>query len=126
MIVSNSRLVSILRRSEQIANEVLRQAFELRGKCPEPASIALTALSSVYFMRNQLAQAHQLLVRAAEVDPNPASRHGQDPSGEQLPQAWREQPNAGYCPSARAQTAVDVAGAIRTIGAQLSLELGVY
>jgi LuxR family transcriptional regulator, maltose regulon positive regulatory protein len=60
-----------LRRSEQIANKVLRQAIELRDKLPEPASIALTALSGVYFERNQLAQAQQLLERAIEVDPNP-------------------------------------------------------
>lgn len=62
-----------LRQSEQIANEVLRQALELRGKLPEPASIAITALGNVHFMRNQLTQAHQLLVRATEVNPNPAS-----------------------------------------------------
>ena len=60
-----------LRRSEQIANKVLQQAIELRDKLPEPASIALTALSGVYFERNQLAQAQQLLERAIEVDPNP-------------------------------------------------------
>jgi LuxR family maltose regulon positive regulatory protein len=62
-----------LRRSEQIAQQVLRQAFELRGALPGPASNALTALGSVYFMRNQVAQAHQLLVRATEVDPDPTS-----------------------------------------------------
>jgi LuxR family maltose regulon positive regulatory protein len=62
-----------LRRSEQIALQILRQAFELQGKFPEPTSIALTALSQVYFMRNQLGQAHQLLLRAIEVAPNPAS-----------------------------------------------------
>lgn len=62
-----------LRRSEQIANEVLRQALELCGRFPEPASIALAALSNVHFLRNQLTQAHQLLVRATEVDPNPYS-----------------------------------------------------
>lgn len=65
-----------LRRSEQIANEALRLAFELRGSLPEPASIALAALSNVCFMRTQLAQAHQLLVRATEVDPEPASTNG--------------------------------------------------
>jgi LuxR family maltose regulon positive regulatory protein len=62
-----------LRRCEQIANQVLRQAFELCGGLPGPASIALTALSNVHFMRNQLVQAHRLLLRATEVDPNPAS-----------------------------------------------------
>jgi LuxR family transcriptional regulator, maltose regulon positive regulatory protein len=62
-----------LRRSEQLAQQVLRQAYELSGKLPEPASIALAALSGVYFMRNQVGQADQLLIRANEVDPNPAS-----------------------------------------------------
>jgi LuxR family maltose regulon positive regulatory protein len=62
-----------LRRSEQIAQQALRQAIELRGELPGSASIALTALGNVYFMRNQVAQAHQLLARATEVDPNPTS-----------------------------------------------------
>lgn len=62
-----------LRRSEQIAHHVLQQASELREKLPEPASIALTALSGVYFERNQLAQADQLLEHAMEVDANPIS-----------------------------------------------------
>lgn len=62
-----------LRQSEQIANEVLRQALELHGQLPGPASIALTALSNVCFMRNQLVHAHRLLERATEVDPDPAS-----------------------------------------------------
>ena len=62
-----------LRRSEQMAHQVLRQAIELHGKLPEPASIALTALSGVYFERNQFGQAHQLFERAIEVDPNPVS-----------------------------------------------------
>ncbi|MEW6405415.1 MAG: LuxR C-terminal-related transcriptional regulator [Chloroflexota bacterium] len=65
-----------IRRSEQIAHQVLRQAFELRDKLPEPASIVLIALSGVYFERNQLAQALQLLDRATEVDPNPISTNG--------------------------------------------------
>jgi LuxR family transcriptional regulator, maltose regulon positive regulatory protein len=60
-----------LRRSEQISQQVLRQAFSLCGKFPEPASISLTALSRVCFMRNQLEQAHQFLVHAIEVNPNP-------------------------------------------------------
>ncbi len=64
-----------LRRSEQIAHQVLRQAIEMRDKLPEPASIALTTLSGVYFERNQLAQAHQLLERAIEVDPNPVGAY---------------------------------------------------
>ena len=62
-----------LRKSEQIAYQVLRQASEMRGKLPESASIALNALSGVYFMRNQLVQAHQLLLRSIEVDANPVS-----------------------------------------------------
>jgi len=60
-----------LQRSEQIAHQVLRQAIELHGHLPEPASITLTALSGIYFERNQFGQAHQLLERAIEVDPNP-------------------------------------------------------
>jgi LuxR family transcriptional regulator, maltose regulon positive regulatory protein len=62
-----------LRRSEQIAQQVLRQAFSLCGRFPEPASISLTALSRVCFMRNQLEQAHQFLVHATEANPNPTS-----------------------------------------------------
>ncbi len=60
-----------LRRSEQIAHKILQQAGERREKLPEPASIALTALSGVYYERNQLAQALQLLERAVEVQPDP-------------------------------------------------------
>jgi LuxR family maltose regulon positive regulatory protein len=62
-----------LRRSEQIAQQVLRQAYSICGKFPEPASISLTALSRVCFMRNQMEQAHQFLVRATNVNPNPTS-----------------------------------------------------
>jgi LuxR family maltose regulon positive regulatory protein len=62
-----------LRQSEQIAHQVLRQAYSICGKFPEPASISLTALSRVCFMRNQLEQAHQFLVRATDVNPNPTS-----------------------------------------------------
>ena len=62
-----------LRRGEKIAREALHQAIMQRGKLPESASVALTMLSRVYYERNQLAQAHQLLLRAAEVDPNPTS-----------------------------------------------------
>jgi len=64
-----------LRQSEQIAHQVLQQAFSLRGKFPEPASIALMALSGVYYERNQIAQAHQLMVRATEVNPNPTGMY---------------------------------------------------
>jgi LuxR family maltose regulon positive regulatory protein len=63
-----------LRRSEQIAQQVLRQVFSLCGRFPEPTSISLTALSRVCFMRNQLEQAHQFLVHATEVNPNPTSK----------------------------------------------------
>jgi ATP/maltotriose-dependent transcriptional regulator MalT len=66
-----------LRRSEKIAREVLGRAIAQRGKLPEPASIALAALSQVCYERDQLDQAHQLLLRAAEVDP--------DPSGSNMP-----------------------------------------
>jgi LuxR family maltose regulon positive regulatory protein len=62
-----------LRRSEQIAHQVLEQAYEINGSLPDSASIALTALSRVFYERNQLVQAHQLLVRATEVDPSPAN-----------------------------------------------------
>ncbi len=62
-----------LRRTEQIANQVLKHANELRDRLPEPASIALTALSGVYFERNQMAQADHLLRHASEVDPDPIS-----------------------------------------------------
>ena len=62
-----------LRRSETIASQVLQQALAQRGKLPESASVALTILSRVCYERNQMAQAHQLLLRAAEVDPNPTS-----------------------------------------------------
>lgn len=61
------------RRSEKIAREVLEQAVAQRGQLPEPACIALVALSQSYYERNDLAHAHQLLLRAAEVDPNPTS-----------------------------------------------------
>lgn len=62
-----------LRRGEELAHQVLQQALDQRGKLPETASIALAALAHVCYERNQLAQAHQLLLRAAEVDPNPTS-----------------------------------------------------
>ncbi len=62
-----------LRRGERVAREVLQQAITQRGKLPESASVALTVLSRALYDRNQLAQAHQLLLRAAEVDPNPTS-----------------------------------------------------
>jgi LuxR family maltose regulon positive regulatory protein len=62
-----------LRRSEEIANQVLQQALDQRGKLPETASITLAALAKVCYERNQLDRAHQLLLRAAKVDPNPTS-----------------------------------------------------
>ncbi len=62
-----------LRRGEKIAHQVLQEAVALRGKLPEPASITLEVLSRICYDRNQLAQAHQLWVRATEVDPNPTS-----------------------------------------------------
>jgi LuxR family maltose regulon positive regulatory protein len=62
-----------LRRGEDLAHQVLQQALDQRGKLPETASIALDALAHICYKRNQLVQAHQLLLRASEVDPNPTS-----------------------------------------------------
>lgn len=62
-----------LRRSEKIARQVLEQAFALRGKLPEPASIALAALSQIYMERNEPGLAQRYLDQAVEVDPNPTS-----------------------------------------------------
>ncbi len=62
-----------LRRADKIARQVLQQALAQRGKLPESASVPLTILSRACYERNQLAQAHQLLLRAVEVDPNPTS-----------------------------------------------------
>lgn len=62
-----------LRQGERIALEVLQRAISQRGKLPESASIPLTMLSRVCYERNQLSQAHQLLLHVTEVDPNPTS-----------------------------------------------------
>lgn len=62
-----------LRESEKIIYQVLQQALTQRGKLPEPASIALLTLSHIYLMRNELAQARQLMQQAMAVDPNPTS-----------------------------------------------------
>jgi hypothetical protein len=62
-----------LRESEKIVYQVLQYALAQRGKLPEPASIALITLSHIYRMRNELAEAHQLVQRATAVDPNPTS-----------------------------------------------------
>ena len=62
-----------LRRSEKIARQVLEQALAQRGKLPEPASIALAALSQVHLERNELGLAQKYLDQALEVDPNPTS-----------------------------------------------------
>jgi LuxR family maltose regulon positive regulatory protein len=62
-----------LRRSEDLAHQLLQQALDQRGKLPETASIALAALAHVCYERNQLTQAHRFLLRASEVDPNPTS-----------------------------------------------------
>ncbi len=62
-----------LRRGEKIAREALHLAMAQRGKLPESASVPLTMLSRAYYERNELTQAHQLLLRAVEVDPNPTS-----------------------------------------------------
>lgn len=60
-------------RSEAIAREILEQAQRLRGKLPEPASIALAVLSEVCLERHELAAAQRYLAQAQEVDPNPTS-----------------------------------------------------
>jgi LuxR family maltose regulon positive regulatory protein len=60
-----------LRHSEAVAHTVLQRTSELRDKLPGPASIVLTALSGVYYERNQLSQANQFLEQAVEVDPDP-------------------------------------------------------
>ena len=62
-----------LRRSEKIARRVLDQALAQRGKLPEPASIALSTLSQIYFERNELGLADKYLDQARQVDPNPTS-----------------------------------------------------
>ncbi len=62
-----------LRQAEKIVYQVLQQALAQRGKLPEPASIALFALSQVCLARNELAETRQLLQRATAVDPNPTS-----------------------------------------------------
>ncbi len=59
-----------LRQSEIIAHQVLQQALKIYGKLPEPACNALTTLSGIYYERNQIDQAHRLLVRADEVNQN--------------------------------------------------------
>src|SRR5690606_31454325 len=43
-----------LRRSEKLAYEVLQRAYVQRGRLPQPASIALMALSRICYERNQL------------------------------------------------------------------------
>jgi LuxR family maltose regulon positive regulatory protein len=62
-----------LRQGEKIAYQVLQQALAQRGKLPEPASIALFALSQICLARNELTEARQLLQQATAVDPNPTS-----------------------------------------------------
>lgn len=62
-----------LRRSEKIARQVLEQAFAMRGKLPEPASIALATLSQIYMERNEPGLAQKYLDQAIDVDPNPTS-----------------------------------------------------
>ncbi len=62
-----------LKASEKIAHQILQQAITLRGSLPEPASIALLALSQVYLERHELDLAQKFLLRAVEIDPNPTS-----------------------------------------------------
>lgn len=61
------------RRSEMLAHQVLQQALKIGGKLPEAACNALTVLSGIFHERNQNDQAHQLLIRADEINPNPTS-----------------------------------------------------
>jgi len=64
---------SVTIKPVDMPSQVLQQGNELRDTLPVTASIALTALSGVYFERNQFAQADYLLKRAADVDPDPVS-----------------------------------------------------
>jgi LuxR family maltose regulon positive regulatory protein len=79
MLIAGAGLVNFLllrgqlRPAEATAREALQQAIARRGKLPESASVPLTMLSRVCYERNQLARAHELLLRATEVDPNPTS-----------------------------------------------------
>lgn len=66
-------LLGQLKRSEKIAQQVLQQALAQRGKLPEPASIALAALSQIAYERNNLEAAKKYVQRVMEVDPNPTS-----------------------------------------------------
>ncbi len=66
-------LAGQLRRSEKLCRQVLEQAFSQRGKLPEPASIALGALSEIHLERNEIELAQKYLVQMADVDPNPTS-----------------------------------------------------
>ncbi len=61
------------RRSESLAHQVLRHALAQRGSLPDMASIPLMVLSRICYARNQLAQAHRLLLHVAEVNPKPVS-----------------------------------------------------
>lgn len=62
-----------LRRGERIARQILEQAFALRRKLPEPASIALNVLCMAHLERNELEAAQRYLDQAEDVDPNPTS-----------------------------------------------------
>ncbi len=61
------------KRSEIIAHQVLQQALKIYGKLPEAASNSLTILSGIFHERNQNDQAHQLLIRAVEINPQPTN-----------------------------------------------------
>ncbi len=73
MCANRAFLQGRLRRSEGLAHQVLRQALVQRGSLPDMASISLITLCRICYARNQLAQAHRLLLQIAEVDPNPVS-----------------------------------------------------
>lgn len=73
MCAGQAYLQGHFRRSENMANQVLRQAMTQCRRLPDMASISLMTLSRICYARNQLTQAHQLLLRVAEVAPNPVS-----------------------------------------------------
>ncbi len=72
-LAAHTCVLGRFRESERIAHQVLHYALAHHQTLPEPSSIALGALSQISYQRNQLDQAHQFLLRASEVDPNPLS-----------------------------------------------------
>jgi LuxR family transcriptional regulator, maltose regulon positive regulatory protein len=62
-----------LRRGDKLAQKVLQEVYALCGTLPEPSSIAMNVIGHIYYERNQFTQAHLMLDRAAQCDPNPIS-----------------------------------------------------